>query len=170
LAQQLIATNNQSILGFGYGVLAEVAKRRHDLTLAETEARKAVAAMRSFPAYSWDLVALLATILLKARRPEDALAVSQEGLTKLERLRAHGFGEIHLRLAVAESLYAAGRKDDALSSLTTALYQLRLRIDDIPDATSRERYLEAVPTHVRLLALAREWFPSVNVPARFGLV
>lgn len=169
LAEQLIATNNQSILGFGYGVLAEVAKRRRDLSLAETEGRKAVAAMRGFPTYSWDLVALLATILLEARRPADALAVSQEGLTKLEHLRVNGFGEVHLRLAVAESLNALGRKDEALSCLTRALYQLRLRIDDIPEAAARDRYIKAVPTHVRLLALAQEWFPRVNLAAQVGL-
>jgi serine/threonine protein kinase/tetratricopeptide (TPR) repeat protein len=169
LAQELIDTNNQSILGFGYGVLAEVAKRRYDYVVAEAEARKAVAAMARFPTYSWDLVALLANILREIRKPYDAVAVSQEGLKKLEQLRVNGFGELHLRLSVAESLYSAGSVDDALSSLTTALYQLRLRVDDIPDPAARQRYIKAVPTHVRLLKLGQDWFPSVNVAARIGL-
>lgn len=163
LAQMLIATNNQSILGFGYGVLADIARRRNDLTLAEAEGRKAVAAMQRFPTYSWDIVALLTSILVEAKRPDEALVVGQEGLAKLEHLKVSGFGEIHLRLAVAEALYAAGRTDDALSSLTKALYQLRSRLDDIPDAKVRERYLNAVPVHARLLSLAREWFPRVDM-------
>lgn len=169
LAGALIVTNNQSILGFGYGVLAEVAKRRKDLTLAETEARKAVAAMRGFPTYSWDLVALLSTILLEAGRPEDALAVSHEGLAKLDQLHVHGFGEIHLRLAVAESLHAVGRTDDALAALGTALHQFRIRVEDIVDPGAREKYVKAVPAHVRLMELAQEWFPRINIAARVGL-
>jgi hypothetical protein len=70
---------------------------------------------------------------------------------------------------VAEAQRATGRTDDALSSLTKALYQLRLRVDDIADAAVRERYIKAVPTHVRLLELAQQWFPNVNALARIGL-
>jgi hypothetical protein len=73
----------------------------------------------------------------------------------LERLGLAGYGELELRLAVVEAREAVGHPETADELLRATLPRLCLRVRDIPDATARARYLKEVPTHARLLTLAR---------------
>jgi len=156
LARAAIAGKNLSLLGPAHGVLAELALRRGDLEAAEAEARTACEWVRPFPTYSWDLVALRVRVLLALGRAEEALALSEATLQQFERIGMAGQGEIDLRLAVAEAREAAGRPEAAREMLRLTLPRLRLRVEDLPDTAARARYLTQVPTHARLLALARE--------------
>lgn len=63
-----------------------------------------------------------------------------------------GCGELTLRLALSEARHAAGQVAAA-----RAIPRLKRRAAAIPAAAARERYLTEVPTHARLLALAKEW-------------
>jgi hypothetical protein len=153
----VIAADNPMMVGQAYGVLAQLAGRRGDLVTAETEARMACERIRPFPTYSWDITALHVQILLARGRAQEALDVGQEALEQLSRLEVSGFGEIDLRLAVAEALGATGRTEAGRTLLRETLPGLRRRVDDIPSAEARARYLTAVPTHARLLSLAKEW-------------
>jgi len=158
LARAVIAADNPMMVGPAYGVLAQLAVRRGDLATAEVEARVACEQVRPFPTYSWDITALRVHILISLGRVQEALDAGQQALDRLTRLEVSGFGEIDLRLAVASALGATGRIEEGHALLRGTLAGLRRRVDDIPSAEARARYLTEVPTHARLLALAREWF------------
>jgi eukaryotic-like serine/threonine-protein kinase len=170
LATDVIPTNNQWLVGIAYGVLAEIKRRQGDLPGAEAEARTACEALRPFPPYSWDIVALRLRILLEQGRAAVALEIGQGALQELECLGLAGYGEIHLRLAVAEALHAVGQTDAARAAIDKTIERLRVRVENIPDAAARERYITQVPTHARLLALAKAWLGDEAVrPANLGL-
>jgi hypothetical protein len=95
--------------------------------------------------------------LLALGRAQEALDAGGEALERLSRLGVSGYGEIDLRLAVAEALGATGRAEDGRTMLRETLPRLRRRVDDIPSAEARARYLTEVPIHARLLSVAREW-------------
>jgi len=157
LARAVIAVDNPLMVGLAHGVLAQLAVRRGDLATAEVEARMACERVRPFPIYSWDITALHVQILLTLGRAQEALETGEAALERLSRLGVSGFGEIDLRLAVAEALSATGRTKEGHALLRETLPLLRRRVDDIPDAEARARYLTEVPTHARLLSVAKEW-------------
>jgi len=157
LARVVLAAGNPIMLGLAHGVLAELAVRRGDLATAEVEARMACERVRPFPTYSWDVTALRVQILLSLGRAREALEAGEEALERLSRLGVSGFGDLALRLAVAEALGATGRTEEGHALLRETLPELRRRVDDIPDTEARARYLTEVPTHARLLSVAREW-------------
>ncbi len=157
LARAVIAADNPVMVGLAHGVLAQLAIRCGDRTTAEVEARMACERVRPFPGYSWDITALNVQILLSLGRVREALDAGQEALDRLAHLGVSGYGEIDLRLAVAEALGATGRADECRTLLRETLPRLRHRVDDIPSAEARARYLTEVPTQARLLALAKEW-------------
>ena len=153
----MIAADNPILLGLAHGVLAQLAVRRGELAVAEVEVRMACERLRPFPTCSWDITALRVQILLTLGRAQDALDAGQQALERLSRLGVSGFGEIDLRLAVAEALGATGRAEEGRTLLRETLPRLRRRVDDIPSAEARVRYLTEVPTHARLLSVAKEW-------------
>jgi tetratricopeptide (TPR) repeat protein len=165
LARAVIAGQNASLLGPAHGVLAVLSLRRGALAHAEAEARLACEWVRPFPAYSWDLLALRVHILLELGRREEALDTGEAALRELERLGLAGYGELNLRLAVVEAREARGQAEAARELLRSTLPRLRLRVEDVPDAPARVRYLTRVPTQARLLALAREWLGDEGVRA-----
>src|SRR5262249_37641596 len=113
LAQAAIEAKVPVDTGLAHGVLAEIKLRCGDLPGAEAEARAACEALIPCPAWSWDLIAFRMRILLEQGRAPEALQIGEDALQHLERLGVAGFGEIHLRLAVAEALHAVGRTDAA---------------------------------------------------------
>jgi len=157
LARAAVAADNPIAVGLAHSVLAELMVRRGDLATAEVESRMACECVRPFPTYSWDITALHVQILLSLGRAPEALDAGQEALARLTRLGVSGYGEIDLRLAVAEALGATGRAEEGRTLLRETLPGLRRRVDDIPSAEVRARYLTEVPTHARLLSVAREW-------------
>jgi tetratricopeptide (TPR) repeat protein len=165
LARAVIAGKNASLLGGAHGVLAELARRRGALETAEAEARLACEWVRPFPAYSWDILALHVRILLALGRTAEAHSTGEAALQQFESLGLSGYGEIELRLAVSEARSAVGQLEAARELLRTTLPRLRRRVDNIPEAAARTRYLTEVPTQVRLLALARQWLGDEAVRA-----
>lgn len=156
LAEEVLRGHNATLLGPAHGVLARVALRRDDLAAAESESRVACELTRPFPAYSWDIVALRIHVLMTLHRTEEALALAEETFTHLQNIGLAGYGEIDLRLALAEARAAAGRPEAARDMLRETLGRLRVRLLDIPEGEARTRYLEKVETNARLCAMARE--------------
>jgi hypothetical protein len=157
LAAEVITSPNQTLVGWAHGTLAVIAQRRGDLAGAEAEARVACEATRPFPANAWDMIALLSRVQLARGRAAEALATSEEGVRELGRLGMAGFGELELRLSLAEAQHALGQHEAARATLADLLPRFRERLDDIPEPAARERYLTRVPTSARIVALAEEW-------------
>lgn len=158
LAEQILATENQSLAGLAHGVIAQIEQRRGNLVAAGKASAAAVDAVRFFPTYAWDIIALHASILMDLHRAEEALDLSRQWLERLESLGVAGFGEIHLRLAVAEALHATGSPEAACTELRRTLDRLRVHLETIPEAAVREQYMTQVPTNARVLELAERWF------------
>ncbi|HYI00842.1 ATP-binding protein, partial [Hyalangium sp.] len=165
LARAVIGGHNASLQGQARGVLAEIALRRGLLETAEVEVHQACEWAQSFPAYSWDILALRVRILLARGRVAEALRWGEEALQQFDRSGLAGYGELELRLAVSEAREASGQSEAARELMRTTLSRLHLRLKDIPDAAVRTHYLTEVPTQVRLLALAREWLGDEAVRA-----
>jgi hypothetical protein len=165
LARAVIAGGNASLLGLAHGVLAALALRRGEHETAEAEARLACEKVRPFPPYSWDMVALWMRSLLALGRTAEALDAGEEALQRFESIGMAGYGEVDLRLAVAEAREAAGQAESAREMLRLTLRRLQLRVDDLPDAAARTRYLTQVPVNSRLLALARQWLGGEAIRA-----
>jgi len=158
LARAVIAAGNPMMVGLAHGVLAQLAVRRGEFATADAEARLACERVRPFPTYSWDITALRVQILLTLGRAQDALDAGEDALARLARLGVSGYAEIDLRLAVAEALGATGRTEGGHALLRATLPGLRRRVDDIPSAEARARYLTEVPSHARLRSVASAWF------------
>lgn len=157
LARAVIAANNPLMVGLAHHVLAQLAARRGELATAEVEVRTACERVQPFPTYSWDITALRVQILLSLGRAQEAFDAGEAALARLLGLGVSGFGEIDLRLAVAEARDAMNRTEDGRALLRDTLLSLCRRVDDIPSPEARARYLTEVPTHARLLSLARKW-------------
>ncbi len=155
LARGVVSSNNATLAGVAHAALARIALRRGDLATADAESLLACEQARPFPGYSWDIAALRSRVLLALGRAAEARAVSEEALALLEHLRLEGYGEIDLRLAVAETREAVGELEAARDMLRVAVKRLRLRVLDIPAGTARDRYLDEVETNARLCALAK---------------
>jgi len=156
-AKDVIASGTLSLVGTGYGALAELKRRRGDLPGAEAETRAACEAMRPFPSLSWDLYAQRMRILIELGRAAEARSIGEEAVQLLERLGLAGCGELDLRLALAEARHGAGQVDAARAGIADTIPRLKKRLDDIPEAAARERYLTEDPPCARLVLLAKEW-------------
>ena len=62
-----------------------------------------------------------------------------------------------LRLAVAKARIADNAKDGARLILNDAHLELQRRASTFSDSEGRARYLNQVPEHARVRALARQW-------------
>jgi tetratricopeptide (TPR) repeat protein len=165
LAREVIAAKNAILIGDAHGALAEIRRRQGDLVNAEREARAACEAVRPFSGFAWGIIALHTRILLEQGRAEEALAVAEAGVREMERLGLEGYGEIDLRLSLAEALHAVSRVEDARAVLKDTIPRLKKRLDDIPEPAARERYLANVPANARVVALARAWLGDEAVRA-----
>jgi hypothetical protein len=163
LARDAIAAKTPLRLGVAHGVLADIRRRRGDLPGAEAEARVACEAARPFPPFSWELIALRMQILIERGRAIEALPIGDDAVRELERLGLAGYGELALRLAVAEAHHAVGNAAAAAAALGVALERLWVRVHDIPERWPRERYLTKVPVNARLIALGRAWLGDAAV-------
>jgi hypothetical protein len=157
LARDAIAAKTPLRLGVAHGVLADIRRRRGDLPGAEAEARVACEAARPFPPFSWELIALRMQILIEQGRAAEALPIGDNAVRELERLDLAGYGELALRLAVAEVHHAVGDPAAAAAALALALERLWIRVRGIPEGLPRERYLTKVPVNAQLIALGRAW-------------
>jgi hypothetical protein len=110
-------------------------------------------------------------ILIEQGRAAEAVPIGDDAVHELERLGLAGYGELALRLAVAEAHHAVGNTAAAAAALAVALERLWIRVHDIPEGSPRERYLTQVPVNARLIALGRAWLGEAAVtPPDPGLV
>jgi hypothetical protein len=146
--------------GRGHWALAEVLRRAGHLDSAGHEAEAALAMLGA--ASPLDIPGVLATkaaLRLAQRRPDEALAAAEEGMSRYAAMGicSHFLRGSYLRLVHIESLEANGRHDEACAALANARGRLLAMATKIGDPAYQKSFLENVPENRRILDLARQW-------------
>lgn len=121
------------------------------------EARRAASSAEVHPRVAVLLVALQTRALLALGEPEQALAVVSRGMESVDALDVVHAGDISLRLAHAEALYACGKHGQARTALEAARSRLLARAQRIESWEWRLSFLDNIAENRRTLQLAREW-------------
>lgn len=158
LARSVLDRNqgNAYFAGMAHLTLAQISATAGDARAAELEAQAALSAFQTMPPMQGIVTAVLCRALLAQGRPSDARAAAEAGLAQLTAQHGAGFHDLGLRLAAIEVFDAASDRERGDEQLKVATEVLQTRALGIPDLEWRRRYLECVPEHSRLLALARE--------------
>ncbi|WP_437486660.1 protein kinase [Sorangium sp. So ce1014] len=138
-------------------VLAQALLNLGELARAREHAAAAVGETEAYPALHAIAQAILAHVLLQERRAEEALAAARRASAIVERLGNLDEDEALVHLAWAEALHACGDVGAARAALAAARDQLCAEADAIECPALRRSFLEAVPEHARVLALAEAW-------------
>ena len=144
---------DQVFAAHGLVLLGEAHLAAGDPVAAERAARRALAAVIGAP-FRAAAGAVLALALLRRGRAAEALAAAREAEAHARPLSSIGYEESLLYLAVAEARIASGDRQGGRAAAERARSRLLARAAAIADASLRATYLDAVPEHARLLALA----------------
>ncbi|WP_437671589.1 serine/threonine-protein kinase [Sorangium sp. So ce131] len=153
-------TNNRH-MGHARVVLAQALLHLGDLAEARDQAITALGETQAYPALQAVAQATFSRALLREGRPLEALAAAREAFEIVERLGGLDEDEAIVHLAWAEALHACGDGGAARTALAAARDQLHAEANAIESPALRRSFLEAVPEHARILALAEAW----GVPA-----
>jgi tetratricopeptide (TPR) repeat protein len=128
------------------------------LDRAEKEASRAIALLEIAPPLRAQALAVRARILLATGRP--ALDVARAAMESI-----HGGGELDdgdalVRIAFAESLFAAGESSLARAAIEEARSRLLARAAKLDDDATRAAFLRNIPEHAHTLALWERWSSS----------
>lgn len=146
-------------------ILACVRLRQGELGTAESIVRAVLETDELSPAYRLLACGTLVEILLRQGRIGDARTAAEAGLQLRRSLQGHPRSDITLRLAVAKARFADNARHDAQLILGDALFELQRRASTFSDVDGRTRYLNQVPDHARLRALARQWCLDPKITA-----
>jgi hypothetical protein len=150
--------------GPGRRVLADILWRRGEPAAAEEEARAALELLRFLPLEQMAATATLAAALLAQGRAAEALAAAEDAMLQYQALGAFGYRGAYARLVHIDALEATGDHAGACRALSTARERLRIQVARIGDPALRRGFLEDLPEHSRILALARQWLHEGGDP------
>jgi eukaryotic-like serine/threonine-protein kinase len=151
--------------GHGRWALADVLRRKGELSAAEREARAAVELLAVLPRDQVAAMATLAAIQLAAGRVDDALATAEASIARYDAFGVFGFKGAFSRLVHAEALYATGARPRAVRALTDLAARLAAQAERIHDPELRRSFLEDVPENARVFALERAWSAEDGAPS-----
>jgi hypothetical protein len=138
----------------GHWILAEVRRRSGDHAAAEAAAEAALAL--AVPIDRPVILATLAGARLAQGRTMEALAAAEDAMAHYRELGfcSHFFGTALLRVVHTECLLAVEQRERARDAAADAKLWLLGIAAKIGDPQYRASFLEAVPEHRRILALA----------------
>jgi hypothetical protein len=125
------------------------------LDRAEREASRAIALLEIARPLQAQALAVRARILLATGRP--ALDVARTALDALQGIAEVDDGDALVRLAFAESLFAAGEPALARAAIEEARTRLLARAAKLDDDATRAAFLRNIPEHASTLALWERW-------------
>lgn len=143
--------------GLAKTALAHAALLRGRADHAAEEARQAIDLTQPMRPCQLDAQGILIRALLQDGRTAEACALGEEVWQTLDLLSGLGYGEIPLRLTVAEARHANGDTAGARQAIQQACRQLRKRTESIPEPEWRHRFTTKVPANARVLHLAASW-------------
>jgi tetratricopeptide (TPR) repeat protein len=155
------AQGNRRFEGGARTYLAVILMQAGDLDAAEKQARAALDILAAAPLLRPIAAAALSEILLRQRRPREALDEMREVVGALDTGGVEE-GEAYIRLVHAEVLHANGDLDGARRAITAARDLLYRQAELLGDATLRAGFLTRVDEHVRILERARTWLDGVS--------
>ncbi|MFO0587388.1 MAG: protein kinase [Polyangiaceae bacterium] len=158
-----VEDGNVRLTGAARAELSRILAAAGDLTRAESEARAAADVLSNLKSAQAYALGVLAYVKLLSGKPAEALTASERAMAIIEEVGAIQDGDIMVRLAHAESLYALGSMD-AESTLRDVRTRLLASASRITDVALRLSFLENIPENARTMALCRLRLP-VN-PAR----
>jgi tetratricopeptide (TPR) repeat protein len=138
-------------------ILARISLALGALEQAEREAQVAVEITSSSHVLNALAQAVMAQVLLRTERPVEALATVTRGKELLDSLGTIEDGDALIRLVYAEALHAVGDLDGARAALSAAQASILRDAQRIRDDELRSSFLNNVPEHARILALAQAW-------------
>ena len=136
--------------------LALILQMSGDPTGAEAEAKTAYASAPTVPIVRAQALAVESTALLAQGRVAAALEQARAGLALLEEHGGSDETEGRVRAAFVEAARAAGLVDEARAAARVAVGSLRQRAASLRDQRLARCFLQNVPEHARLMALAAE--------------
>jgi hypothetical protein len=101
-------------------------------------------------------LACLGSVLLKMKRPHEALIAAREAQALLDSLGGVEEGESLVRITFAEALHANGETEAARAAIRIARDRVLERATKITDAEWRTSFLQNLPENARTLSVARE--------------
>jgi eukaryotic-like serine/threonine-protein kinase len=153
--ETLLEGSARAYLSLALSVVAESSE-------AEREARLAAELLVSVPSVRPHALAALARSLMAQGRHVEALAAAEEALAAAEASELPEDSDALVRLVAAETRAAAGRDQDAMSTLLASRQRILARAERVGDAELQRSFLERVPEHAKTLELCRA------VPRRTG--
>jgi eukaryotic-like serine/threonine-protein kinase len=145
---------NMEIVGFSRVALARALEHLGELEDACREATEAVEIAVPFPQVHAAAQAVLARLLLRRGRRDEALRASSGAFEICGALGSIELDDAHVRLIHAEVLDACGLRDASRAVLVAARDRLRADAEMISSPAFRRSFLEAVPEHARIFELA----------------
>jgi tetratricopeptide (TPR) repeat protein len=156
LARSLIERPDPLLVASCRALLAEILVVTGRATEGVNQARRALDDGGAFPAVQAAAYGALAVAALRGGHPGEALAMADKGIDAAARC-AWPRDHFTLRLARAESLHAAGRKDEARDAIAEARSRVARVAATFEDPEIRRAYETEIPETARILALAAEW-------------
>ncbi|HYH95652.1 MAG TPA: serine/threonine-protein kinase PknK, partial [Hyalangium sp.] len=144
---------NPMHLGLATLSLGRVALAQGSPSEAESWAREACELLGALIIYQLTARTCLSAALLAQGRAVEARAEAEQAVRALEQMGGGGVASVGVCLALAEACHAQGDDAAAEGALRRALAYVRLRAQDLPDETARERFLSQVPENARVLQL-----------------
>ncbi|WP_434041106.1 MULTISPECIES: protein kinase domain-containing protein [Sorangium] len=151
------AVGNGRQMGQARVLLAQALIELGDLAQACAQASTAIDETRAYPAEQSIAQATLAHALLREGRALEALEAARAAIEIVTRVGGLDENEALVHLAWAEALDACGDEVAARAALAAAFNELRAEADAIESPPLRRSFLEGVPEHARIRALAEAW-------------
>ena len=135
-----------------YAALVHLA--RGDFASAEIEASTAIDALAAIPTSRADALAARARARIALGNPRGALADSAEAFAVLTEIGSVDDGDVRIRAAHAEALFANGEHDRARALVRETFAKLTARAEKL-DPALRASFLTRVPENARIAWLAQ---------------
>jgi tetratricopeptide (TPR) repeat protein len=152
-ADEYACLGDHRMMGIARTYAALVSTSRGDYETAESEAREAIDALASIQTSRADALAALARALLALDRKSEALEASTAAYAVLAELGSVDDGDVRIRLAHIEALFATDKTESARALLAETADKLLARANKLN--ALRASFLERVPENARVMTLAR---------------
>jgi tetratricopeptide (TPR) repeat protein/tRNA A-37 threonylcarbamoyl transferase component Bud32 len=137
--------------------LSRIHALRGDFPAAEAEARFVAEAPAAPAPLRAGALAALSQALLAQDQIAEAVAAAEQAAALIAPLGTIEDFDALVRIAVADALEAAGRREEAKAAIAVALKRLIARADALRDPALRQRFLHAVPDNRRCVELGLRW-------------